>query len=724
MPPDGMPDLAAIESADLTFERAQPFFMRFYTPPQIEIEARVPPHKLPLKPGEIANWAEASTHFRNKGTAELILANGFAVEEGWGERLGPIEEAYDNLPAGVPAVVTVDAVLHVQHVLYARLYGEIERTFMTADLETLVSAGAAWFEQAHRTHRQTAGTSPKQAAAARRNLAYFTVARCLLDPATEVPGDVEREVRLELRDIASASPAPSPIFIYTIDYGALRQPPTGDAALDRYRTALAWLTAGGFLLEEDRAAGADSGTVDIQTIQAVQIAQMLGTNRAVYDAWQRLHALLEFFGGAVNDVSVGDVVRAKAAVDDKLAAAGGSEAVGEAAYLALVRRCLLSIPRPALLDAFAGSDATPGGRAVRLFGQRVCLDTRAMDALRGLRYLGDGRPFTRAEAPMGPIRGFATGLDVMAALGSARAETILRESGDAGYAFYDRRLGEIRGAFGRLGDADWRSGLAAWRLGQVRMLLAGEGAGTPAAQTDAAQGRNVLTGLAAWVETRHDAPADAPPLSLALNSAPGRPEQAPRFFVEMKALNDALRAALESLFADHVEKLGIEERTDDGVFVRLENVIPQLPTYDSTRLFGLWLQDLAAPWNKEPQEPMADTPQEPNVLVPTVNEDDAARRMGEARCALVELGPPSRDGQVVQDATGRFNLLWMVYQLPDGTKVLGAGPVMSYYEFKQPMDARFSDEDWREVLTQGEVPDPPAWTKSSLTRVPETAPER
>ena len=76
------------------------------------------------------------------------------------------------------------------------------------------------------------------------------------------------------------------------------------------------------------------------------------------------------------------------------------------------------------------------------------------------------------------------------------------------------------------------------------------------------------------------------------------------------------------------------------------------------------------------------------------------------------------EGRVLEVATGRFNLLWMVYRLPDGRKVLGAGPVMSYYEFKRPMAARLTDEAWRGMIEEGTAPDPPAWTKHFLVRKP------
>jgi hypothetical protein len=52
--------------------------------------------------------------------------------------------------------------------------------------------------------------------------------------------------------------------------------------------------------------------------------------------------------------------------------------------------------------------------------------------------------------------------------------------------------------------------------------------------------------------------------------------------------------------------------------------------------------------------------------------------------------------------------------VPDGRIIIGAGPVLSYYEFKQPISERLTDEQWREMLEQGDEPDRPAWIGSFL----------
>jgi len=50
----------------------------------------------------------------------------------------------------------------------------------------------------------------------------------------------------------------------------------------------------------------------------------------------------------------------------------------------------------------------------------------------------------------------------------------------------------------------------------------------------------------------------------------------------------------------------------------------------------------------------------------------------------------------------------VAYKVPDGRILLGAGPVFSYYEFKQLMSERLTDESWRAIL-KVDPPEDPEW---------------
>ena len=66
----------------------------------------------------------------------------------------------------------------------------------------------------------------------------------------------------------------------------------------------------------------------------------------------------------------------------------------------------------------------------------------------------------------------------------------------------------------------------------------------------------------------------------------------------------------------------------------------------------------------------------------------------------------------LEEGTGY--LRWMVAACTTSSDMvfLAVGPVLSYYEFKQPMGDRLTDEKWRELLDGGQNPAEPSWTAS------------
>ncbi len=709
--------------------RPKPFFLRYYTPPELEIEAKIPQYKLPLKPEQIANWESASKHFKCNGTAELILKNGFAVEEGWGEELGFISSAYANLPEGVPMFVTVDTALHIQHILYDQLFGEIETTYMVKDLEAITAEALVWFDRAYRSQQRAAGISTKGAAAVRRNVAYFALAARLLDPKASVPEYAKREVTEELRKIEKGKIAQSPIFIYRMDYSMFkpRGHYTKSDRLGRYFQAMTWYAQGAFLFQGGRGMFVDGGTADIQTMQAIQIGRFFVENAEAYKKWQRMHAVLEFFAGTMDDVSLADVIRMKRALDAELAAGDpASERLGESAYLRRIREKLLDLPPPKI-HATTGLPirnqmTTPEqrkqrleqARGMRLFGRRFSLDAYAMSKLTGFAYVGKGQPFTRAGGSLGPRRGYPSSLDVMTLLGSKRAEAILREAGDAEYAHYDRELARLKSEFANLSNEDWHSNVAICRLNLIRMLLEPVPEGYPTAMRTAAwQDRSLSTALAAWAQLKHDLVlAQKQPyaeLWRLAESAAGYVEPLPLVYAEIRATNSATSRGLQELYP---EAFGEEKKNilgDDILYLsHLEG-------------FNGWLDQLLAITLKELRhEPLSflDT----LFLRSAGTSTSAFTRRVERRlkhpAVVADVFTEPNERRVLEAATGRFNLLWVVYQLPSGKKVLGSGPVMSYYEFKQPMDVRLTDEEWRDIVEEGKAPAPPEWMKTFLSRRP------
>ncbi len=75
---------------------------------------------------------------------------------------------------------------------------------------------------------------------------------------------------------------------------------------------------------------------------------------------------------------------------------------------------------------------------------------------------------------------------------------------------------------------------------------------------------------------------------------------------------------------------------------------------------------------------------------------------------IADVHTDTNTQQVLEEGVGYVNLIVVAYKVPDGRILIGAGPVMSYYEFKQPMSDRLTDEKWRDLLASN-PPEEPEW---------------
>ena len=105
---------------------------------------------------------------------------------------------------------------------------------------------------------------------------------------------------------------------------------------------------------------------------------------------------------------------------------------------------------------------------------------------------------------------------------------------------------------------------------------------------------------------------------------------------------------------------------------------------------------------KEDYEFIKNVGDELNAVISEV--DDKAKKT----TIIADVHTDSNTKQVLEEGVGYVDLIVVAYKVPDGRILIGAGPVMSYYEFKQPMQDRLTDEKWRDVLSSN-PPEIPEW---------------
>ncbi len=257
----------------------------------------------------------------------------------------------------------------------------------------------------------------------------------------------------------------------------------------------------------------------------------------------------------------------------------------------------------------------------------------------------------------------------------------------------------LRAEFDAFNESEWNQNLYWSWLYTLKPLLNEYEPGYPTfMQTQAWQDKELNTALVSWTELRHDTILYAKQsYTIDVTSARPQPmpvvgyvEPVPEFYARLLALTKMTKNGLGDLQA-----LDTEDKT------RLESLESIL-----SRLLELSKKELE---NKELTE-------EDYTFIRNFGEnlDSAVAGVdtdGKQTTLVADVHTDTNKENVLEEGTGEVNLVLVAYKVPDGRVIIGAGPIISYYEFKQPMQERLMDEKWRQMLKTN-PPAAPAWISS------------
>ena len=687
-------------------------------------------YPLPLDSNQVANSSQIRGEFRlNSGQEALLDSNGFVVIPWGGD---DVVEPYKTLKQKeIPIFVTTDTLLHLYHIQFNEILTRIEEEEFFGQL---IDMSLAMLERAEADY--AAFTDPELKEAARRNVAYYAVALKLLETPSRkidfrIPSYVKREVKQEIENVeAHQGFKPSAIFnspdsenVYQEDYSQYvpRGHYTRSDTLKSFFKAMMWYGRMAFLLRGGVDALIAEEDADIATIQASLIsAELPGVTAGqstAKDIWDRIYSVTSFFVGTADDLTPYEYLTALQKVFGLEFAP--NELADEAKLLELKAE-LAQMRNPEIYGGSGICEIFPPvtkeklyeclakTKGMRFMGQRFVPDSYMFQNLVSPAvgmYVGDGEPFTMKMTDLGPARCFPRGLDVMAVLDSNRAYEILRQEGDTEYqgedTSYDQQLAELRSEFAAFTEEDWHRNLYWSWLYALKPLLEEYGEGYPTfMQTEAWQDKELNTALASWTELRHDTILYAkqsytPTLSMA--PPPPKPvvgyiEPVPEFYARLLDLTKMTRQGLS--------QLGALSQEEDGRLASLEAVLGRSlriavselegaelteDDYEFIRDFGNSLESVICGVEAEGKE---------TTIVADVHTD---------------TNPPQ---EVLEEGVGYVDLILVAYKVPDGRIIIGAGPTLSYYEFKQPIDNRLTNEQWKQMLESGQTSPRPDWVDS------------
>jgi len=714
---------------------------------------KAPSYSLPLALVQIVNLEEIEAEFElSENQEELLRRNGFVViplSTAMGEPYDGLVEPYKDMKQrGVPIFVTSDTLLHLYHIQFNEILKRVEEEEF---FDQLIDMSQGLLARAMEDYQAFA--EPELKEAARRNVAYFAVALKLLQTPTEgydgsesirevdftIPDYVEADVNEEMKNIEQHQGfKPSAIFnshtdcdcyspcCYCEDYSQYvpRGHYTRSEVLKRYFKAMMWYGRMAFLLKGGEGAECmqaegpliDEGDAKIATLQAslitAELPHLKAGDSTVQALWDRIYSITAFLVGTADDLTPYEYLDAMEKVFgtefDITLLLSEENLLKLKAELAQMRNpeiyggsgiCVV-LPPITKEKLYQCLEKTKG---MRFMGQRFVPDSYLFQNLVSPAvgmYVGDDEPFTMCMTLLGPARCFPRGLDVMAVLGSQRAYEILKEEGDTEYegpdTSYDMQLEELKEEFEAFSIADWNRNLYWSWLYALKPLLKEYGEGYPTfMQTKAWQDKELQTALASWAELRHDTILYAKQSYTPWASIPppvvGYVEPVPEFYVRMLALTRMTREGLSQLDA-------LSE--DEGSRLeRLESVLERLIQIARDELENKEL-------GESDYEFIKDFGEQVNSVVAGVG------AKGKATTIIGDVHTDTNTMQVLEEGIGNAALILVAYKVPDGRIILGAGPVFTYYEFRQPISDRLTDEQWREMLEQGEQPGRPEWIGS------------
>jgi len=566
-----------------------------------------------------------------------------------------------------------------------------------------------------------------------------------------------------------------PLFRYAEDFSQYvpRGHYTRSPELKKYFMGLMWLGRMAFLLKGDAVYGPNDQPALVsvaesnqQTLAAAELTRLLDTaelpdGRKTRAVWERIYAVTSFYVGLADDLGPQHY---RAALKKVCGAALDVSTLSNEKKMIELKAELARYAPPKIYGGTGGQgtfDPKAGPETMakmlhksagwRFMGQRFVPDSHMLGQM-VFPTIGDptrDEMFTRVDTPFGPVRGFPRGLDVMTVLGSKRARAITRDLGDDAYKHgrlpdgkgeslsYDEGIAALQKEYGALSERDWNRNLYWSWLHALKPLLNEHGAGYQTFMTtEAYRTKSLNTALASWAQLRHDTILYAKQSYTPLKSGgiPRQPkpvqgyvEPIPEFYArlltlsrmtnrglgDMKVLDaaaqkrlDAFEKLLERLLAISEKELANEELKDTD--------------YDFIREFGSHLQAaVVAPNVKRIKALEAELDKayraRDEARIKDLHDQIELERDGSMKTTLIaDVHTDLNSKKVLEEGTGYVDLGVFVYKQPDGRLVVGAGPVLSYYEFKHPMDDRLTDAKWRQMLKDGKATQP-EWTRAYLS---------
>lgn len=626
----------------------------------------------------------------SEGQMELLIKNNFVVNPTKEEQLFYIYE--DNQYLNLPSFITTDSVLQVYHIFYDYYLRTLENEKLLPILETLTDQMLSSSIEVYNSIE-----NQEIKAAALKNIAFIGVAELALEKQLSInmPEEAKSMAKSEFELIeAQGGFEQSNIFPFELDYSQYipRGHYTRSDDFKRYFKAMMWYGQAPFPLYKEK----PERNIE-QSLQALLLSYTVYKDKEIYDNWENIYEPTNFFVGSSDDLSIyeyGELLFKIYGEEVDLNKLNDSEKLDK------LYKEAEKFPEPKIQGKYS-SVTTPVGKQFRFMGQRYVLDADIIQAL------------------VEPIeRPIPSGLDVMAVLGSKRAEDIQIEKekiqaaeGLAIWKDYPKELEKQKDKFSKLSEEEWRSNMYQGWLWTLHGYLKPFATGYPSFMTNEAwEDKDLNTALGSWSELKHDTILYGKQSAAEMG---GGEEILPKGYVEpniqvYEKLLWLTRFSRENLRLRNLSVESIDEKMiqfEDLLEFLIEASVKELRNEELTEdeyyeimYYGGTLENLTSSFAGEGMrwfEITSDT--DKNMAVIADFHTIAPNQYSPAGYMEAGVGPAYEIYVVVPIA---------------GELYLTRGAVFSYHEFIS--NERLTDEAWQQLIREDQAPEMPYWTESFI----------
>ena len=630
----------------------------------------------------------------------LLLKNGFVVREASHDEFYPLYES--NRYNFTPNFITTDSILHNYHLMFNHLLESLEKEKLLPELRKLNSSMVGSSMKQYDSLRGTEWEN-----AAKRNVGFFAVAGKTADDSFRIPESMKNEVQKELELIEKhegieASPlmnfgAPDNDLqdFLLEDYSQYvpRGHYSGNEDLKRYFKSMMWYGRMTFRFKND-----DETRSALLAVLALKESEN-------FTSWEKIYEPVNFFVGKSDDIGFYQLKELVVQVYGKDFSIESLKDEEKFKKFVLETKKLNppqinSIP---VFDESIQPDREKEIKGFRFMGQRFTIDASIFQKLI-YREVGENKEGSRRMLP--------SGLDIPAAMGSEEALKILDSKGESGYKNYPENMEKLRSHIKSLDQHTWTQNLYWGWLYAIAPMLEEKGEGYPGFMRNQAwERRGLNTYLSSFAELKHDTILYAKQVYAELGGGGMEPEKADdRGYVEPNPYVYARLVSLLNMTKDGLSDRGmLSDKNSENISrmaelaLKLKNISEKelnnkdLSTEDLEliRSYGGQIEHFWLEVNKE------------DLAKSGLDQENYLHKNPSAVVADVATDP---NGQVLEIAVGRINEILAIVSI-DGKLRIASGGNFSYYEFRQPLSDRLTDEAWKVMLDDYSAPpSTPEWT--------------